>query len=219
MTIPSPEDGRDVPAGWRRQAAAVWRLLRVPLVAALNLLLALILIFEEWGWRPLAAAIAWLARFRVVARLEALVAALPPYAALFVFAAPSLILFPVKLGALWLLAAGKVLYAGLLLAAAKVVSTALVARIFMLTRPALMRIGWFRRLYDVFIPWKDALFARIRASWTWRYGRMVKSRLKQMGRRAWTALAPQRAAIRQFVTRLLRGQGASDPPSSRPDPE
>ncbi|MGE0855476.1 MAG: hypothetical protein AB7L18_05240, partial [Hyphomicrobiaceae bacterium] len=173
----------------------------------------------EWGWRPLAAAIAWLARFRVVARLEALVAALPPYAALFGFAAPSLILFPVKLGALWLLAAGKVLYAGLLLAAAKVVSTALVARIFMLTRPALMRIGWFRRLYDVFIPWKDALFARIRASWTWRYGRMVKSRLKQMGRRAWTALAPQRAAIRQFVTRLLRGQGASDPPSSRPDPE
>lgn len=163
---------------------ALWSVLRPPLAGLLNIVLALILLFEEWGWKPLAAALAWLARFRLIARLEALVARLPPYPSLLVFAAPSAILLPVKIGALWLLAGGHVLTAGALLAGAKVVSTALVARIFTLTKPALMQIGWFRRAYEWFVPWKEALFTKVRASFAWRYGRMVKSRIKQVARRA-----------------------------------
>ena len=77
-----------------------------------------------------------------------------------------------------------------MLAAAKVVSTALVARIFMLTKPALMQISWFRRAYDWFIPWKEALFAKVRASFAWRYGRMVKSRARQVARRALERWSP-----------------------------
>lgn len=161
----------------------VWRFLKPPLAGLLNIFLALVLLFEEWGWKPLAAALAWFARFRLIARIETLIASLPPYPSLAVFALPTAILLPVKLGALWLLAGGHVLTAGALLAAAKVVSTALVARIFTLTKPALMRIGWFARAYDWFVPWKEALFARVRASFAWRYGRMVKSRAKQVLRR------------------------------------
>lgn len=161
-----------------------WRFLKPPLVGLLNLLLALVMLFEEWGWKPLAAALAWLARFRLIARLEELITRLPPYPSLLVFVAPSAILFPVKIGALWLLAGGHVLKAGALLAVAKVASTALVARIFTLTKPALLRIGWFARAYAWFVPWKDALFAQVRASFAWRYGRMVKSRIKQIARRA-----------------------------------
>jgi hypothetical protein len=162
--------------------------LRVALRHALALLLALVVLFEEWGWRPLAALAARLARFRVVARLEAAIAALPPYAALAVFATPTLLLFPLKLVAMWLLAKGQVVAASGLFVAAKVASTALVARLFMLTRASLMRIGWFARAYNWFVPWKEALFAEIRASWPWRYGRMVKTRVKLAGQRAWARL-------------------------------
>lgn len=176
-------------------ARAVWRVLRPPLAGLLNIALALILLFEEWGWKPLAAGLAWLARFRLIARLEALIARLPPYPSLLVFAAPSAILLPVKIGGLWLLAGGHVFAAGALLAAAKVVSTALVARIFTLTKPALMQIGWFRRAYDWFVPWKEALFATVRASFAWRYGRMVKSRMKQIARRAAERFRPRFKAM------------------------
>lgn len=154
-------------------------LAKLTLAGAFNLVLALVLLFEEWGWKPLAAALAWFARFRLIARTEAIIASLPPYPSLVVFVLPGAVLFPVKIGALALLAGGHVIKAGLLLAAAKVASTALVARIFMLTRPQLMRIGWFSRAYDRFMPWKEALFARVRASFAWRYGRLLKMRLKQ----------------------------------------
>lgn len=176
-----------------RALLVVARIVKVMLAGAFNLLLAIVLLFEEWGWKPLAAVLAWFARFRLVARVEAIIAGLPPYPSLVVFVLPGAILFPVKIGALALLAGGHVIKAGLLLAAAKVASTALVARIFMLTRPQLMRIGWFVRAYHWFVPWKDALFARVRASFAWRYGRILKSRLKQ-------ALRHLQARWRPYIT-------------------
>lgn len=179
----------------RTSLTVALRLLRAGVEGAVSIALALVLLFEEWGWRPLMAALGWLARFRVVARLEAGIARLPPYAALVVFAAPSLILLPVKIIGLWLLSKGQILAAGGLLAVAKVTSTALVARIFMLTQPALMRLAWFARLYNWFVPWKEALFAKIRASFVWRYGRMVKSRAKQVVRRSMQRLRPRVQAM------------------------
>ncbi len=171
------------------------RIVKPVVVGALNLILALVLLFEEWGWKPLAAALAWFARFGFIARLEAMIAGLPPYLSLIVFVLPGAILLPVKIGALALLAGGHVIKAGLLLAAAKVAGTALVARIFMLTQPQLMRIAWFARAYDWFMPWKEALFARVRASFAWRYGRMVKSRAKQVLRRMNARWGPRVRAI------------------------
>lgn len=171
-------------AGWL--IGLVWRGVRL----CGTLLLALVLLFEEWGWRPLAELLALLARFRLWARIEGWIASLPPYGALVIFALPTLILLPVKLGAFWLLAHGKVIWAGLFLAGAKVVSTALVARIFLLTRPALMRLAWFARLYNWLMPWKEAIFAHIRATWPWRYGRMLKTKVTHEARKAWAAWRP-----------------------------
>jgi hypothetical protein len=139
-----------------------------------EVLLAVILIFEEWGWKPLARAMAWLGEFKLIARAEKAVAALPPYGALAAFIGPSLVLFPLKLLALYLIATGHAIMAGLLFISAKVVGTAVLARLYMLTSPKLMQIGWFARAHDRLMPWKDALFAKIRASWAWRYGRIVK---------------------------------------------
>jgi hypothetical protein len=170
-----------------------------------TLLLALVLLFEEWGWRPLAELLSLLARFRLWARVEGWISSLPPYGALVVFALPSLLLLPVKLGAFWLLAHGKVLWAGGFLAGAKVVSTALVARILLLTKPALMQLRWFAGLHDWLMPWKEAIFARIRASWVWRYGRMLKTRAKQAIRRVWGSWRPYvRTQLERLLPRLAR---------------
>ncbi len=184
-------DGAGGPgSGPSRAALGALRLVRRLLIGTLEILAALILLFEEWGWRPLSELIGYLARLRPWARVELWIAGLPPYAALVVFVLPSAILLPVKIAGLWLLAKGQAVLAALLLAGAKVLSTALVARIFLLTKPALMQLRWFAWVYGRVMPWKDALFARIRASWVWRYGRMVKTKVRAEARKIWVRYAP-----------------------------
>jgi hypothetical protein len=174
-----------------RGLRAAWVLIRPSIVFALNVLVALLLLFEEWGWRPLSNLVAQLARFRIWALTELWIAGLPPYGALVALGIPSAILIPAKLFGVYLLALGHVVTAAVVLIAAKLASTALIARIFLLTKPALMQIGWFQRAYDLFVPWQEALFAWIRASWVWRYGRVVKWRVGGTLRRTWRTLKPR----------------------------
>src|SRR5262245_3272254 len=174
--------------------AAFWRLARPVLRTTLQVLLALLLLLEEWGWRPLADLLGRLAHWRPWAQLETAIARLPPYAALVVFVLPSGLLLPLKFFALTLIAKGQLVTAGLLFAAAKVVATALVARLFMLTKPALMQIAWFAWLYDRFIPWKDALEEYVRSSYVWRVGRLWAARLRRLARAQWRLWRP--AALR-----------------------
>jgi len=138
--------------------------------------LALVILFEEWGWLPLQRAAAFVARLPPLSWAERRIAALPPWPALSVFALPTLALLPVKLAALWLIGRG---HAGLGLAviiAAKLVGTAVVARLFALTQPALMQLAWFASLYTRWTRWKEALLAQVRASWAWRAARVLKRR-------------------------------------------
>ena len=151
----------------------------------LQVMAALLILFEEWGWKPLSNLLARLAQFAPWARVERWIAQLPPYGALLIFALPTTLLLPLKFVAVWLLASGQVAAATGLFLGAKIASTALIARIFMLTKPALMRIDWFARAYNWFVPWKDAFFATIRASWIWRYGRVIKTRVKLEAKQAW----------------------------------
>ncbi len=193
----------------REIARTAWSIARIPVTHFLQILAALIVLFEEWGWKPLSQLLAWLARFAPIAALERWIAGLPPYGALMVFALPTTFLLPLKFIAMWLLANGKWWTATALFAGAKVASTAVIARIFILTKPALMRIGWFARTYDWFVPWKDALFAQIRASWVWRYGRMVKTRVrlevKQVVARWRTWAARGREVWQRIRTRIWGG--------------
>jgi hypothetical protein len=176
-------------------ARALWRAVRGPIILVLQFAAALILLFEEWGWRPLVELLGQLSRFAPWARLERFIAGLPPYGALAVLALPTSLLFPLKFVAIYLLAQGHAFSAGALFVAAKIASTALIARIFILTKPALMRIGWFQRAHDWLMPWKEHLFAIIRASWAWRYGRMVKNRVRLEAKQAWVRWKPRLVAI------------------------
>jgi hypothetical protein len=142
-------------------------------------LLALLILFEEWGWQPLQRLAARITQLPPLAWLERRIAALPPWAALAVFFLPALALLPIKLAALWLIGKGRAGLGLLVIVAAKLVGTALVARLFQLTQPALMQMAWFARLYGRWAAWKEALLARVRASWAWRVGRVVKRRWAQ----------------------------------------
>lgn len=141
---------------------------------AFGVLVALVLLFEEWGWEPLQRWMARIARLPGVRHLEALITRLPPWAALTVLLLPSLLLVPTKIAALWLIAQGHGTLGLLAIVAAKVVGTAIVARLFALTQPTLMHLPWFAAFYARWVAWKDGVMARVRASWAWRMGRLIK---------------------------------------------
>ena len=85
MTPESPAERAGIPFAWLN------RLLRATLTA----LVAVILLFEEWGWEPLSAAVARLARLSFFARMEDRIRRLPPWAAIGTFALPIVALFPI----------------------------------------------------------------------------------------------------------------------------
>jgi hypothetical protein len=187
-------NGHETSSDWRSQTNAaarfgavllhgVWRACVTLLRYLIEPLFALILLFEEWGWRPLAELLGRLNRWQLWRLLEGIIATLPPYAALAVFVLPTTLLLPMKLFALVLITTGHKLVAGALLLTAKVAGTALLARIFELTQPALMQIGWFAKTYRLFLPWKNAIHARIRLSWVWRQCRMIKARVRDTAAR------------------------------------
>jgi hypothetical protein len=140
-------------------------------------IVALVIVFEEWGWGPLARMMGRVGRWPPIRWIELRVAALPPHGALFVFCIPALLLAPVKLAALWLIGEGRVTAGVVVLVLAKILGTAVVARIFLLTQPQLMRLPWFARGYRRWLRWRTATMGRMRASRPWALVRGVSERL------------------------------------------
>lgn len=165
----------DPPGLWRTLARLPLRILNI----LFGWLLALVILFEEWGWEPLQRALAWVGRLPGLRWVEDRIQQLPPYSALAIFLLPTLMLLPVKLLALWLIGQGKVLSGTLVILAAKVAGTAIVARLFSLTKATLMQLGWFAQTYTRWDTWKQSLLAQVRASTPWRWGRVLKHRIKQ----------------------------------------
>jgi hypothetical protein len=145
----------------------------------------LLLLFEEWGWQPLASVFAALGRLTWWGKLEQRIVQLPPWASLLVFGLPVLALLPLKVLALVLFSRGHVVLGLCLVVASKVAGTAIAARLFQLTHPALMRMRWFARLYTPWKRWKDQMIDLARASRPWRLARRLKSQVRAMGRFAW----------------------------------
>jgi hypothetical protein len=126
-------------------------------------LLALIFLVEAWLWDHLEPVVS-----RVVARiplrafklwLAERVDALSPAMTLVVFIVPIIPLFPLKLVGLWLLANEYWLSAILVLLFAKFFGLGVAAFIFDVTRPKLLQMPWFEKLYG----WVIALREKARA--------------------------------------------------------
>jgi hypothetical protein len=174
---------------------------------------ALLFLFEDVLWAWLNAAVARLARLRVWAWLEARVARLPPYPAMALFLVPVIILFPAHLLAVYLAAIGRFGAALLVYVVVKVVGTAMLARLFTLCRPALLRLHWFAVLYAWVVRTKGRLYAHLDALPAWRRTRERLHALKGSLRLVWRRFRgrPSRAVGRIAALRRRWGRRTGTP--------
>jgi hypothetical protein len=130
-------------------------------------------LFEEVLWALTGGIMRLFGRFGPVARLEDRIRRLPPILALPLFVLPWLIMLPVKLGALWLIAMGKVVHGALLFIGGEAFGVAFLARLYELCRPALHRWPWFVVIERILLRWTqwahDILYRLplMRAGRTW----------------------------------------------------
>ncbi len=110
---------------------------------------ALIFLFEEFLWTGFLRLFRWLGRFGLLRWLDERLVRLAPIAALVILCIPIALLFPVKIVGLWMITTGRFFSGCCVMLAAKILSTAIIARIFVTCRPQLLRMPWFARLYAV----------------------------------------------------------------------
>jgi hypothetical protein len=123
-------------------------------------LLAVIFLIEAWLWDHLEPVVE-----RVVARIPLRafkhwiaekIASLSPALTLIVFVVPVVLLFPLKLVGLWLLANEYWISAVTMMVFAKFLGLGVTAFVFDVTRPKLLQMQWFAKLYE----WVLALRAK-----------------------------------------------------------
>ena len=121
------------------------------LVRVFWVILALLFLLEAWLWtrlEPIVAALVALLPLKIIkAKTAGAIEALPPAATLVVFLVPVATLLPVKIAALWLLHGGHWFAGAAVLVFAKLAGLGITAFVFEITRPKLMQLAWFARLY------------------------------------------------------------------------
>jgi hypothetical protein len=126
-------------------------------------LLAIIFLIEAWLWDHLEPVVAWVVSALPLRAFKQWLAervdTLSPAMTLIVFIVPIIPLFPLKLVGLWLLANEYWISAILVLVFAKFFGLGVTAFIFDVTRPKLLQMPWFEKLYG----WVIALREKARA--------------------------------------------------------
>jgi hypothetical protein len=117
------------------------------------------LLIEEWLWTSTARGLARLARFGPIARAERWIGKQSPPIAFTLLVTPLLALVPFKVLAFVLMFAGHGAIGVAVLVADKLVVTALIARLWQLTEPAITEIGFVRRGRDAFLRLRRMLHA------------------------------------------------------------
>ena len=128
---------------WRRLLQPFW------------VLLAIIFLIEAWLWdhlEPIVARVVALIPLQTFKQwLADRVDSLSPVMTLIVFIVPVIPLFPLKLVGFWLLTHEYWLSAALTIIFAKFLGVGVAAFVFDVTRPKLLEMQWFERLYDFVI--------------------------------------------------------------------
>lgn len=155
----------------KRYLKYVLELLFVPVAAT-------IVFVEETLLRYLGRAMAALAKWPPIARLEGWLRGLPPWAAIMVFVAPSLLVIPIKLAAVWFALHHRYGLSIVSLVAGKMLATALVARLYQVLRPTLIRIEWYLRAETWLFHWRDRLYGFVRALPAWQRAKAMILRVR-----------------------------------------
>ena len=157
------------------------------------IVLALLFLLEAWLWDRLEPVVARVVNLIPWGPLKAalvwLVDRLPPWAVLFVFFIPFIVMTPLKIIGVYFLAKGNWFGAISIFLLIKLLGLGLTAFIFEVTREKLLQMAWFRRVYGWF------LWAR---AWAHAQTEPIRQRLHQL---TWL-LKPQRAG--RFLRRLIR---------------
>lgn len=164
-----------------------WRVKRI-VSGPLVLLAALLIAFEEFAWDELAAVLARLGRLPLLRQIEGWIASRPPAIALSLFLLPVLGLLPVKLMAVLLIGRGHALLGLLVIVLAKLLGTAIAARLFDLTRNQLLQVSWFARSYQAFLRFKTYVFDRLAASPYWQAIQTLLHQLRNRRPAVWMRL-------------------------------
>jgi hypothetical protein len=167
---------------------------------------ALVFLIEEWLWNRLKQAMALLGRMPGLRRLERAIAGLPPAWAAVVFLAPSSLILPIKLFAVKMIATGHILGGTGVILGAKITATALFARVYVLTQPALMRVAWFVKLHATVLRWRVWVHAQVEAHPAWRAMRrqMLKWRADLEGWRGRNTRWARRLKAARRLDRMRR---------------
>jgi len=166
--------------------------------------LAEIFLLEDLLVRSFGAAMGAFARLGVVARFEAWARSLRPWQALLLFLLPAVIFLPVHLLAIWAFASRKVMLGIGIYIAGKLAATAVVGRILIVCRPALMQYRWFTRASHWVTRTRDRIHAAIEATVIWQSYLRLRTRVR-------TALSGLRrgvswwAVARRFARRKPAG--------------
>ena len=110
--------------------------------------------------------------------IEAWLRRLPPWGALLAFGAPSLLVIPIKLSAVWFALHHRYGLSLLSVVVGKMLATALVARLYMVLRPTLVRMAWYLRAETWLFDWRDRLYAFVRALPAWQKGQAIVRRVR-----------------------------------------
>jgi hypothetical protein len=191
---------------------------RTLLFAPLIYLAALILLIEEWFWDAGVYLGSLVVGWPPLKAIETWVRSLTPYPALCVFIFPTLLLFPIKLLALLAIASGHVISGVCVIVVAKLAGAAVLARLYLLTRPTLLTLAWFARWHNAFIALKDRWVGHLKGTAAFHHIRLVLARLRRVGqaiklrlkwktKRGRHALRPTRIARRLLALWRARRRG------------
>ncbi|MFO1526356.1 MAG: hypothetical protein U1F16_10330 [Turneriella sp.] len=214
------------------------RTLKNILTAPLYAIAAVIVLLEDWLWDDLQRIAAWIGHLPVLRQLESLIVRAPRSVALLMFLFPSLILIPVKLLALYFISGGHALIGVVTIIGAKIAGTALVARLFTLTKPKLLTFTWFGWCYERIVAFKSRVYTfiksslvyqavhgaltRFRVAWRTAWQRWFDDRERRTNwlRRRWQALLrylrrADTAPISATSAHITNGQGDGESPGKR----
>jgi len=156
-------------------------------------LLALLFLLEAWLWdhlEPIVARIVSVIPWgKLKEKLAQLIERLPPWAVLFVFIIPFIVMLPLKFLEVYFLATRNWLGAIAVIIFVKVAGLGITAFIFEVTRGKLLQMAWFKRMFDWFVWARD---------WAHAQTEPIRERVRQL---VWL-MKPQRAG--RFLRRLMR---------------
>ena len=188
--------------------------IRRSLASSLLFVAALVLLFEEWFWDKSTAVAKRLGRLPLLSDLESWIRHRERWGSLALFAAPVLVIYPFKALALYAMAHGYVIGGMVAFILAKLVATALFARLYQLTEHAIIQFHWVRRTRAAFLRVRAFIHAWLDAQPAYRRARVMlrqqSQRIKHRYRVAYRLQRRRRGMImRALAPKPGRGRDAA----------